>query len=86
MGKFEEGRQPCDNYKPHMDGNEFATWENVHECYCPFDGSHSCDGEVSSCEHCRQDHHSGGYETCKGCNQNRKEYLTEEKESESAKK
>lgn len=56
--KFTVGQQPCDNYMPKIDGNEYAMWDNEHECY-------KCDGTVSFCENCFWDHHANGYETCK---------------------
>lgn len=55
---WEVGKQPCKNFKPQMDGNEHATWANIHECYrCKV-------GKVSFCENCYRDHHFGGYEKC----------------------
>ncbi len=59
MGMFEEGKQPCDNYNPSMDGNGYGKWENVHQCiYCGEDVT------VSFCLTCNKDHHQNGYETC----------------------
>ena len=52
------GKQPCDNFKPQMEANEYAMWENLHQCY-------RCGGEVSFCLNCYKDHHKNGYETCK---------------------
>lgn len=57
MTCYEKGEQPCSNLKRKFDGNSYATWENVHECY-------RCLGKVSFCENCAKDHHEDGYETC----------------------
>jgi len=54
---YEAGKQPCDGFKQQLDGNAYATWGNVHQCY-------RCGGLVSFCENCHRDHHQGGYETC----------------------
>jgi hypothetical protein len=56
--KFCEGDQPCDNFSPSRDGNEFATWDNEHYCY------KDCGKTVSFCTHCSRDHHEGGYQSC----------------------
>jgi len=62
MNKFEVGKQPCDIYIGHMDGNGHASWINEHECvFCSKAGG---DGLVSFCENCHRDHHAGGYEKC----------------------
>ena len=53
------GEQPCDAFAPQMEANEFAAWPNLHECFAK-----DCTGEVSLCDNCVKDHHSGGYETC----------------------
>ena len=59
MNKFEKGEQPCGFYTPQIDGNEYGTWENQHECM-------RCEGSiVSFCLNCYRDHHANGYETCK---------------------
>ena len=65
-GSFTEGRQPCAAFKPQRDGNGYATWDNIHECFGPFDdsGRERCGGSVSFCENCYSDHHSGGWNTC----------------------
>ena len=44
-----------------MEANEYAEWENRHECVFCRDGI----GTVSFCENCNRDHHNDGYETCK---------------------
>lgn len=54
---FTVGEQPCHAFKPNKDGNQYATWDNRHECY-------KCRGLVSWCENCHKDHHADGYETC----------------------
>ncbi|KKM04559.1 hypothetical protein LCGC14_1763000 [marine sediment metagenome] len=54
---FKEGQQPCQDFKPQIEANEHAMWENRHECY-------KCSGTVSFCENCYWDHHEGGYEKC----------------------
>jgi len=54
---FEIGRQPCGNFKPQLDSNGNAMWDNRHECY-------KCGGLVSFCLNCYKDHHAYGYETC----------------------
>ena len=65
-----EGRQPCDSFNPRREANAYHSWDNVHECFGPFDANgHDpaypmCAGKVSFCEACHRDHHSGGYETC----------------------
>lgn len=68
MSKFEEGRQPCANFKPQRDGNGYAEWDNLHECFGPFNGTrtaeHCCNGMVSFCENCHRDHHTYGWDTC----------------------
>ena len=66
MTDYTKGEQPCKHYKPQMDGNEYAVWENAHECFGfrqSRDGA-ICHSTVSFCENCRFDHHEGGYETC----------------------
>jgi len=55
---FLKGQQPCENFRPQLERNEYAIWTNRHECY-------KCGGSVSFCEHCKKDHHANGYETCK---------------------
>lgn len=55
---FTKGKQPCKTYLPHQDGNEYGTWNNVHECY------RRCGKTVSFCLSCNRDHHEDGYETC----------------------
>jgi hypothetical protein len=53
--------QPCQNYKPQMEGNEHAMWENAHTCYgC----APERDSSVSFCVNCYSDHHEGGYASC----------------------
>jgi len=62
-----EGRQPCERYQPQMDGNPYAVWENVHECFGPYPvaaGVERCAGRVSFCLNCDSDHHGGGWDTC----------------------
>lgn len=54
---FTEGKQPCDNFRPQLEANEYAVWENRHQCY-------ECGGEVSFCLNCMKDHHDGGYDSC----------------------
>lgn len=61
---FKSGQQPCDNYTPKMDGNGYAEWENVHECYCGHSKGKNCEGLVSFCLNCHSDHHSNGYQSC----------------------
>lgn len=61
---YSKGEQPCLNYQPATDAFGMA---NVHECFCPFDGSNPCDMNVSWCENCNKDHHQNGYDKCKGC-------------------
>ncbi len=65
-GKFTEGRQPCNDFTPQREGNGYATWDNVHKCYGPFDDSNrpQCGGTVSFCENCVSDHHSHGWDKC----------------------
>ncbi len=60
MGKFDMGEQPCDNYRGHLERNEYAVWTNEHQCMF-------CRGEevVSWCENCNKDHHQYGWDTCK---------------------
>ena len=55
---FRDGKQPCNNFDPQIEVNEYAMWENQHQCY-------KCGGTVSFCLNCHKDHHDGGYETCK---------------------
>ena len=56
---FKTGKQPCDNFKPATEVNEYASWDNLHECYrCK-------EGKVSFCDNCNRDHHTNGYDTCK---------------------
>ena len=64
--KFTKGKQPCANFKPQREGNGYATWDNLHECFGPFDDSkrERCGGTVSFCENCLYDHHSNGWDTC----------------------
>jgi hypothetical protein len=60
MNSYTVGEQPCQDFKPQQDGNMYATWDNVHECYrCK-----SATASVSFCLTCNRDHHSNGYETC----------------------
>lgn len=66
---YTKGRQPCDAFDPRMDGNQYATWANVHECFGPYDErgrnpDAPCPGKVSFCEACHSDHHTGGWDTC----------------------
>lgn len=56
-GKFEIGKQPCEQFNQAIDGNGYATWGNEHQCY-------RCGGLVSFCDNCHRDHHANGYETC----------------------
>lgn len=63
MSKYEVGQQPCQNFKPHRDGNGYAEWDNAHECiFCAVAYENVT---VSFCETCCKDHHANGYETCK---------------------
>jgi len=67
MNKYEEGKQPCQAFKPKRDGNGYAEWDNVHCCYGPYDDSlpkHRCAATVSFCENCYSDHHACGWNTC----------------------
>ena len=70
MGRFTEGKQPCNLYDPHdCDAAGALGLPNEHECYAPtLDGCRCADhgGRVSSCKSCGKDHHSGGYESCMG--------------------
>jgi hypothetical protein len=56
--RFSVGQQPCAAYRPAIEVNEFAAWENAHECI-------RCGGIVSYCTACCHDHHAGGWETCR---------------------
>jgi hypothetical protein len=49
-----------------MEANAYAAWNNVHECFGPFDGRPrgNCAGTVSFCEACSTDHHLGGWDAC----------------------
>lgn len=51
------GSQPCNKFKPHQEGNEFAVWDNLHECP-------RCGKTRSFCVNCNQDHHEGGWDDC----------------------
>lgn len=64
MANYTIGQQPCNNYIPQMEANEYATWANVHDCYCGHSKGKRCEGTVSFCENCNSDHHSNGYESC----------------------
>jgi len=65
MTGYTDGRQPCEDYRPRIEVNEYAAWENVHECLGPYDGRpRDCAGHVSFCEGCMTDHHSDGWDTC----------------------
>ena len=67
MTGYSEGRQPCEDFRPQRDGNAFATWDNVHECFGPYpvvDGVERCSGAVSFCSGCTRDHHLGGWDKC----------------------
>ena len=57
MNRFKIGQQPCNNFIPQLEENEFGIWENRHQCY-------RCGGIVSFCVNCYRDHHDGGYENC----------------------
>lgn len=72
MSDFREGRQPCDNYDPELEGEG---WANVHECFCKDAKGEYCSGSVSWCINCSKDHHKGGYETCT-CRKHQKEEAT----------
>ena len=66
---FRCGQQPCNDFQPTDD--LFVGSGNVHECFAPFDhdGVPRCGesgGRVSFCENCNRDHHSGGWQSCKG--------------------
>lgn len=63
---YRVGKQPCNEYKPQMEANEYHVWENAHQCYGFRQDKNGapCDGTVSFCESCCCDHHSYGYETC----------------------
>ncbi len=65
MRAFTVGEQPCNDFRAEIEGNAYATWDNEHECYAPFEpGKPKCGGVVSWCANCRRDHHDQGYETC----------------------
>lgn len=64
-----EGRQPCQSFEPHLEGNPYGVWANIHECYGPYDKDGAegrCRGTVSFCRNCNTDHHSGhkGWDGC----------------------
>jgi len=56
---FTVGQQPCNNFNPQIEYNEYAQWSNRHECY------KHCGKTVSFCENCCRDHHEDGYDSCK---------------------
>jgi hypothetical protein len=55
--EFTIGRQPCQNFRPQIEANEYAQWENRHECP-------RCGKTRSFCLNCHSDHHEDGWETC----------------------
>jgi hypothetical protein len=59
MHRFTIGHQPCNDFKPDRDGNEYGSWENLHSCMQP-----KCEKTVSFCMNCLKDHHEDGYEAC----------------------
>jgi len=67
VSNFNDGKQPCYEYDPDMDGNGEAVWANEHECWCNKNDKGICGGLVSFCKSCTSDHHDGGYESCTGC-------------------
>ena len=54
---FEYGEQPCKDFRPQRDGNDFGEWDNRHECP-------GCCGLRSFCVGCSTDHHGNGWENC----------------------
>jgi hypothetical protein len=54
---FEEGEQPCKDFKPHREKNGYGEWDNRHECP-------GCCGLRSFCLSCSTDHHSRGWDCC----------------------
>ena len=64
--KYIVGRQPCTEFEAQREGNGFAEWDNVHECFGPFCDSERprCGGTVSFCTNCYSDHHSDGWDAC----------------------
>jgi len=61
-GVFEQGDQPCKDFKPMGRGSYFGS--NKHECYCKDKLGNYCKLSVSFCENCHNDHHESGYEKC----------------------
>jgi len=57
MIQYETGEQPCRSFKPERVANEYAEWNNTHECP-------KCGKTRSLCVHCYKDHHEDGWETC----------------------
>jgi hypothetical protein len=55
--EYTVGQQPCQNFHPEIEYNEYAQWENCHECP-------KCGKTRSFCPSCHRDHHEGGWETC----------------------
>jgi hypothetical protein len=64
MSDFISGQQPCKNYVAEQDGNEYAVWDNVHECFCGHSKGLHCPFLISFCENCNKDHHEDGYQAC----------------------
>lgn len=63
------GKQPCDKFEAHLEGNPYGVWANVHECFGPYgtgEAQGACRGTVSWCKTCGSDHHSGpkGWDSC----------------------
>ena len=68
LNRSETQCQPCDNFTSGDDGYYGPT---PHQCFAPFDkpGARRCGedgGLVYFCRNCNSDHHSGGYNTCRG--------------------
>lgn len=55
---FTVGEQPCQDFKPRLAGNNYAQWDNRHQCY-------RCGDLVSFCLSCSKDHHAEGYAACR---------------------
>lgn len=51
------GKQPCDNFRPQLEGNEYGTWDNLHQCP-------RCGKTRSFCLSCNRDHHEDGWQDC----------------------
>ena len=66
MSKYNEGRQPCEEF----DAEEITLYGfTEHECFAPFDMPYPaarCGQLVAWCRNCHKDHHANGYDTCRG--------------------